>query len=242
MTPPPLWNFSKNWSVLVALPIPQEEIESAVLMVREGRDLLQHLQLSPWPENVPAVSICVGARSLLVQTDCAEGDIKFLVELEEREDSITLLHFFFKPFSCQNPRRRGVHQHGGLLSWAPRAKGDRQMPCWLEGCQVGWRSRVKDKFKIPTQHNVWYFKSGFLQFWPETLWLQQTTCWQSQAKSRWREWKRTWSWWHVWGGEWSRSPGKKESCWILKVKSLTKENKRTARKVRISLEVKMTDI
>ena len=60
-------------------------------MVREGRDLLQHLQLSPWPENVPAVSICVGARSLLVQTDCAEGGIKFLVELEEREDGITFL-------------------------------------------------------------------------------------------------------------------------------------------------------
>ena len=69
----------------------QEESESAVLMVREGRDLLQHLQLSPWPENVPAVSICVGARSLLVQTDCAEGGIKFLVELEESEDGITFL-------------------------------------------------------------------------------------------------------------------------------------------------------
>ena len=60
----------------------KEEITSMVLMVREGRDLLQHMQLSPWPENLPAVSICVGARSLLVQTDSAEGGIKFLVELE----------------------------------------------------------------------------------------------------------------------------------------------------------------
>merc|ERR1719339_690636 len=59
---------------------------SVVLMVREGRDLLQHMQLSPWPENLPAVSICVGARSLLVQTDSAEGGIKFLVELEEGEE------------------------------------------------------------------------------------------------------------------------------------------------------------
>ena len=33
-----------------------------------------------------------------------------------------------------------------------------------------------------------------------------------------------------------------ESCWILKVKSLTKENKWTVRKVRIFSEVKTTDI
>merc|ERR1719341_2621639 len=61
---------------------------SVVLMVREGRDLLQHMQLSPWPENLPAVSICVGARSLLVQTDSAEGGTKFLVELEEGEEGL----------------------------------------------------------------------------------------------------------------------------------------------------------
>ena len=66
----------------------EEEMESVVLMVREGRDLLQHLQLSPWPLNLPAVSICVGARSLLVQTDSAEGGIKFLVELEEGEEGL----------------------------------------------------------------------------------------------------------------------------------------------------------
>ena len=62
-----------------------KEKASVVLMVREGRDLLQHMQLSPWPENLPAVSICVGARSLLVQTDSAEDGIKFLVELKEGE-------------------------------------------------------------------------------------------------------------------------------------------------------------
>merc|ERR550519_967034 len=62
---------------------------SVVLMVREGRDLLQHMQLSPWPENLPAVSVCVGARSLLVQTDSAEGGTKFLVELEEGEEEFT---------------------------------------------------------------------------------------------------------------------------------------------------------
>ena len=71
----------------------KEEITSMVLMVREGRDLLQHMQLSPWSENLPAVSICVGARSLLVQTDSAEGGIKFLVELEEGEEGTSpLLH------------------------------------------------------------------------------------------------------------------------------------------------------
>merc|ERR550519_2809467 len=64
----------------------EEEVESVVLMVREGQDLLQHMQLSPWPENLPAVSICVGSRSLLVQTHSAEGGIKFLVELEEGEE------------------------------------------------------------------------------------------------------------------------------------------------------------
>ena len=69
----------------------KEEITSMVLMVREGRDLLQHMQLSPWPENLPAVSICVGARSLLVQTDSAEGGIKFLVELEEGEEGTSPL-------------------------------------------------------------------------------------------------------------------------------------------------------
>ena len=65
-----------------------KEMASVVLMVREGRDLLQHMQLSPWPENLPAVSICIGTRSLLVQTDSAEGGIKFLVELEEGEEGI----------------------------------------------------------------------------------------------------------------------------------------------------------
>ena len=68
----------------------KEEIASVVLMVREGRDLLQHMQLSPWPENLPAVSVCVGARSLLVQTDSAEGSTKFLVELEEGEEGMYL--------------------------------------------------------------------------------------------------------------------------------------------------------
>ena len=67
----------------------KEDMASVVLMVREGRDLLQHMQLSPWPENLPAVSICVGARSLLVQTDSAEGGTKFLVELEEGEEGMS---------------------------------------------------------------------------------------------------------------------------------------------------------
>ena len=83
----------------------EEEVESVVLMVREGQDLLQHMQLSPWPENLPAVSVCVGSRSLLVQTDSAEGGIKFLVELEEGQEGMfncTYLLFFLPiPMACK---------------------------------------------------------------------------------------------------------------------------------------------
>ena len=79
------------FSLVTSIDDEDEEMESVVLMVREGRDLLQHLQLSPWPLNLPAVSICVGARSLLVQTDSAEGGIKFLVELEEGEEGLPSL-------------------------------------------------------------------------------------------------------------------------------------------------------
>ena len=119
-----------------------EEMESVVLMVREGRDLLQHLQLSPWPQNLPAVSICVGARSLLVQTDCAEGGIKFLVELEEGEEGLpcllileTHLRLYLKgkyaqvkkvsptwlniwlDLGCQGCRS-GVSLNGGMEGWS----------------------------------------------------------------------------------------------------------------------------
>ena len=83
----------------------EEEVETVVLMVREGQDLLQHLQLSPWPENLPAVSVCVGSRSLLVQTDSAEGGIKFLVELEEGQEGMFncsyLLFFLPIPMACK---------------------------------------------------------------------------------------------------------------------------------------------
>ena len=62
----------------------EEGEEVAVLTVLEGRDLLQHLQLAPWPALQPRVSVCVGSGSLLVQV-AAEGGAKFLMEVAATE-------------------------------------------------------------------------------------------------------------------------------------------------------------
>ena len=53
------------------------EMASVVLMVREGRDLLQHMQLSPWPENLPADSnprtlLSAAAKSRLTSKVCGK--------------------------------------------------------------------------------------------------------------------------------------------------------------------------
>ena len=62
----------------------EEGEEVAVLTVLEGRNLLQHLQLAPWPPLQPKVSLCVGTGSLLVQV-AAEGGAKFLLEVAATE-------------------------------------------------------------------------------------------------------------------------------------------------------------
>ena len=67
----------------------EEEGEESlmILTVSEGRDLLQHLQVSPWAPPQPRLSLCRGWGTLLVQTLAPQG-ARFLLEVNDQEEQL----------------------------------------------------------------------------------------------------------------------------------------------------------